>query len=702
MSVADPTTPSTAITIPPRGYPAARREPVSELLHGVPVADPYRRLEDADDPETAAWVAAQHELTRSVLDANPWKRAFTDQLRAVWSLRTCHTALKQGSRYFYFANDGTQEQDTLHVMEAPDGEPRLLLDPGAHSDERGVASISYATASPDGRLLAYSLSYGGSDWQEWRVRDVDTGEDLPDRLYRSKFSAAGWNADSTGFFYTRYDTGPDAPDRPEWEPDRDPQVVFHRVGTGQEADEIVYHDPAHPEQGITVLTSEDGAFLILFVWRGQEATTAIHVKDLRVPGSPVVGLLPDFDAAYSYIAAIGSRMWFQTDRDAPGGRIVAVDVRRPGELTEIVPESADAIQGAGLVGGKLYVVRLVDAACRIEVYDPEGRPLGEVPLPEPGTVEGLRSQPGDTEVFYSFTSFTRPATVYRLDTTDDSSTPFFEPTYTFTPADFVVEQVRYAGAGGTEIPMWVCRHRDTPRDVPAPTFLAAYGGFGFAITPSFTPGPITWMLLGGVYALANVRGGGEFGEEWHRAGSGRNKSVAVDDLIGAADWLCATGVARRESLALGGMSNGGMLVAAAVTRRPDLCAAVLPVNGVLDLLRFHRFTIGWSWVFEYGSPDDPDDLEALLALSPLHRIEPGTRYPAALVCTATRDDRVIPAHSYKFAAALQAAQAGDAPVLLRVDRDSGHGRDARAGAGLADLSDRWAFAAALTGLELPR
>lgn len=679
-------------------YPKARQDTVVEHHHGVPVADPYRWLEDADDADTVAWIDAQHRLTRTVLDGLPWKRIFAERLSKVWSLRTCHTALMQGGRYFYFHNDGRQEQDTLQVMDAPDGEPWLLLDPQAHGTAEGVASISYATISPNGKLLAYSLSYGGSDWQQWRVRDVDSGVDLPDRLYPSKFSAAGWDADSTGFFYTCYDEPP--ADQSNWEPDRNPKVAYHRVGAAQ-ADEIVYHDPDHPEQGITVLTSEDGAFLILFVWRGQEATTAIHVKDLRTPGSPVLGLLPDFDAAYSYVAGDGPVMWFQTDLDAPLGRIVVTDARQPGQVREVVPEAEHAIQGAGLVGGKLYVVYLVDAASRIRVFDPEGRPLGEVPLPEPGTVEGLRSQPNDTEVFYSFTSFTRPATVYKLDTTDDSSTVFFEPTYTFRPDDFVVEQVRYPSADGTVVPMWVCRRRDVELDGRRPTFLAAYGGFGFAITPAFTPGPIAWMRLGGVFALANVRGGGEFGEGWHLAGSGRNKVNAIDDLVAAADWLSTQGYTCPEKLGIGGMSNGGLLVSAALTRRPDLCACVIPVNAVTDLLRFHRFTIGWSWVFEYGSPEDPEDFAALHDISPLHRIEPGRRYPATMICTATRDDRVVPAHSYKFAAALQAAQAGAAPALLRINRESGHGRDARASEGLDDLSDRWAFAAHALGLELP-
>lgn len=683
-------------------YPLARRDDTVDHLHGVAVPDPYRWLEDSEDPDTAAWVESQRELGREFLDGLEWKRVFTERLRRVWSLRNCHTALMQGGRYFYFHNDGRQEQDALYVMEAPDGEPRLLLDPSLYSNEDGYATISYATASPDGRLLAYSLSYGGSDWQEWRVRDVDTGTDLPDRLYRSKFSAAGWNAQSTGFYYTCYDHAESEGEHASWEPDRDPKVAFHRVGTSQDEDEIVYHDPDHPEQGITVLTSEDGTFLILFVWRGEEATTAILVKDLRVPDSPVTDLLPDFDAAYSYVAGDGPVMWFQTDADAPMGRIVATDARRPGEVREIVPESEHAVQGAGLVGGKLYVVYLVDAASRIHVFTPEGEPLGEVELPGAGTVEGLRSQPGESEVFYSFTGFTRPATVYKLDTTDDTSTVFFEPTYTFDPEDFTVRQVTYTSADGTEVPMWVCHRSDLDPDVEHPAFLAAYGGFGFAITPSFAPGPIAWMEMGGIYALANVRGGGEYGEEWHRAGSGRHKSKAADDLVGAAEWLIGQGLTSPGKLGIGGMSNGGMLVAALLTRRPDLCACVIPVNGVMDLVRFDRFTIGWSWRFEYGSPAKPEDFAALYALSPLHRVEPGTEYPATMLCTATRDDRVVPAHSFKFTAALQHAQAGPAPVLLRVDRESGHGRDARAEEGLDDLSDRWAFAAHVLGMEIPR
>lgn len=697
-------------------YPVARQDAVVERLHGVDVPDPYRWLEDLGDPDTLPWVRAQGALARTVLDASPWKAHFSDRLRQVWSQRTCHTALMQGGKYFYFFNDGSQEQDGLYVMDAPDGEPRLLLDPSAEHSEAGSATISYATASPDGSLLAYSLSFGGSDWQQWRVREVATGEDLPERLEGSKFSAAGWNADSTGFYYTCFaerdsaaepdaETSSEAAAKTsaEWEPDLDPVVAFHRVGTDQAEDELVYEDPAHPEQGITVLTSEDGSHLILFLWRGDAATTGIIVKDITDAASATdpgfVELLPDFDASYSYVAGEGPIMWFQTDRDAPMGRIIRTDARRPGEIVEVVAEGCHAIQGAGLIGGKLYVVQLVDACSRIHVHDPyDGRYLGEVSLPGAGTVEGLRSDPAGTECFYSFTDFLRPATVYRLDTRDDTSTVFLEPELTFDPDDFVVEQVRFTADDGVEVPVWLGRHRDTPRDGARPTFLAAYGGFGFAITPSFTPGPLAWMELGGIYALANVRGGGEFGEAWHEAGSGRRKVRAVDDLIGAAEWLAESGWTEPERLAVGGMSNGGLLTTALLTRRPDVCAGVLAVNGVMDLVRFDRFTIGWSWRFEYGDPGDPDDFAALLALSPLHNVTDETAYPAALICTAVRDDRVVPAHSFKFAAALQRAQATSAPALLRVDEEAGHGRDARLDAGLSDLSDRWAFSAEVVGL----
>lgn len=678
-------------------YPATRRDDLVEDHHGVSVTDSYRWLEDSASPETIEWVTRQQRLTRKVLDGLPERRAFRDRLAAVWRQETCHTALLQNGKVFLFRNDGTQEQDALYVQDGRDGEPRLLLDPREFAEG---AAITYATPSPDGRRLAYSLSFGGSDWQEWRVRDVDRRADLADRLHRSKFSAAGWTAGGEGFFYTRYPE--QAAGTPEWEPDRDPEVAYHRLGDPQEADRVVYRDPEHPEQGITVLTSEDGANLVLFVWRGDDPASGIWTQDLTVPDAPVVGLLPDFDASYTYIGGDGPLLWFFTDLDAPNGRVVLADVRRPGSIVrEVVPEGPYAIQGASIVGGRLYVVYLVDAACRISVFDTGGAPVGEVPLPEPGTVEGLRSQPHDTETFYSFTSFTRPATIYRLDVATGASEVYVEPTRTFDPDDFVIEQVRYPSADGTLVPMSVCRRRDVPLDGARPTFLTAYGGFGFAITPSFTPGPIAWMELGGVFALANVRGGGEYGEAWHEAGSRGNQGNSVDDLIAAAEWLQRAGCTRPDKLALGGMSNGGLLVSAVLTRRPDLCACVIPVNGVLDLLRFHRFTIGWAWVFEYGSPEDPDDFPALFATSPLHRVEGGRPYPATLICTAAHDDRVVPAHSYKFAAALQVAQAGPAPILLRVDAGTGHSPDARATQGLDDLCDRWAFAAHHLGLEVP-
>lgn len=689
------------LTDQPRlAYPPTRREDVVEDHHGLTVADPYRWLEDPENPAARDWAAAQQRLTRGVLDELPWRHWFRDRIGELWRRESCHTALFQNGRVFAFRNDGTQEQDVLHVQEGVSGTPRVLVDPSALGDDRGPAVITYATPSPDGRRLAYSLSFGGSDWQEWRVRDVDSGKDLPDRLQRSKLSAAGWTADGSGFFYTRYP--PRQPGAPGWEPDRHPEVALHRLGDPQDADEVVHRDPEHPEQGITVLTTEDGAALVLFVWRGDDTATGILAQDLTVPDAPVVGLLPHFDAAYTYVGGDGPLLWFLTDLDAPNGRIVLTDLRRPGGIVaEVVPEGPHPLQGASIVGGRLFVVRLVDGASRIAVHSLEGARVGEVALPGAGTVEGLRSQPHDTETLYSFTSWTRPATVYRLEVTTGHSEAFFAPSTGFDPDDFAVEQVRYPAADGTLVPLALCRHRDVEPDGARPVFLTAYGGFGMAITPAFTPGPIAWMEAGGVFAVAGVRGGGEYGEAWHDAGAGRNKGTAVDDLLAAAEWLQARGWTRPGRLALGGISNGGLLVAAALTRRPDLFACALPVNGVMDLVRFRRFTIGWSWVFEYGDPDDPEDFAALYTVSPLHRLEPGRDYPATLVCTSARDDRVVPAHSYKFAAALQAAQAGPAPVLLRVDGDAGHARDARRDEGLDDLSGRWAFAASVLGMPPP-
>jgi prolyl oligopeptidase len=678
-------------------YPPSHPDPtVVDIYHGQPVPDPYRWLEDLDSERTRAWIEAQNQLTFDYLQRIPARQRLLERLTQLWNYEKYSQPFKEGGRYFYFKNDGLQNQSVLYTQESLEAEARVLLDPNTLSED-GTVALSGIAISRDGRYLAYGLSRSGSDWQEWKVRDIETGEDLPDHLRWIKFSGASWTPDGQGFFYSRYDEPP--PGREYESANYFQKLYYHRLGTPQSEDLLVYHRPDQKEWGFAGGVTEDGNYLIISVWRGTDPKNLLFYKDLRDPNLPVVELIREFEAEYSFVGNDGSRFWLLTDLNAPRRRLVAIDLDNPGQVQEVIPEAEETLQGVSLINNQFVAFYLKDAHTQIKTFALDGTYLGAIPLPGLGSASGFGGKRYDTETFYTFTSFTTPPTIYRYDFTTGRSTLFRQPQVDFDPQAYEVQQVFYPSKDGTRIPMFLVHRRGLARTGDHPTLLYGYGGFGISLTPSFSVGLVAWLEMGGVYAQPNLRGGGEYGEAWHQAGTKLNKQKVFDDFIAAAEWLVANGYTNPSKLAISGGSNGGLLVGACLTQRPDLFAAALPAVGVFDMLRFHKFTIGWAWISEYGSPEDPEEFKALYAYSPLHNLKPGTVYPATLMTTADHDDRVVPAHSFKFAAALQAAQGGSQPILIRIDTKAGHGAGKPTTKLIEETADRWAFLVEVLGIQ---
>lgn len=685
-------------------YPPSYPDPtVVDIYHGQAVPDPYRWLEDLDSEQTRAWIEAQNHLTFNYLQQIPARQRIRERLTQLWNYEKYSQPFKEGGRYFYFKNDGLQNQSVLYTQESLEGQARVLLDPNTFSEDGTVAlagiAISRARdsgAEHAGRYLAYGLSCSGSDWQEWKVRDIETGEDLPDHLRWVKFSGASWTLDGQGFFYSRYDEP--APGSEYESANYFQKLYYHRLGTSQSEDVLVYHRPDQKEWGFAGGVTEDGNYLIISVWRGTDPKNLIFYKDLRDPQSPVVELIREFEAEYSFVGNDGSRFWLLTDCQAPRRRLVAIDLEQPDQVQEVIPEAEETLQGVSLINNQFVAFYLKDAHTQIKTFALDGTYLGEIPLPGLGSASGFGGKRYDTETFYTFTSFTTPPTIYRYDFTSGTSTLFRQPQVDFDPQAYEVQQVFYTSKDGTRIPMFLVHRRGLTRTGDHPTLLYGYGGFGISLTPSFSVGLVAWLEMGGVYAQPSLRGGGEYGEEWHQAGTKLNKQKVFDDSIAAAEWLIAHGYTNPAKLAISGGSNGGLLVGACLVQRPELFAAALPAVGVFDMLRFHKFTIGWAWISEYGSPENPEEFKALYAYSPLHNLKPGTAYPATLITTADHDDRVVPAHSFKFAAALQAAQGGSQPILIRIDTKAGHGAGKPTSKLIEEAADRWAFLVQVLGI----
>lgn len=671
-------------------YPAARRAAQLDRYHGVEVSDPYRWLEDTDSEETRSWIEAQNKLTFSHLAAIPERPRIRQRLTELWNYERFGLPQRREHRYFYTRNDGLQDQSVLYVAEGRDGEPRVLLDPNQLSGD-GTVALAGWEPSEDGRLLAYGLAAAGSDWREWKVMDVATGRDLPDRLEWIKFSGVSWRRDGSGFYYSRYD----APRAGEQFTGVNyyQKLYFHRLGDDQSQDELVYQRADEKEWGFDGRVTEDGRFLVITVWRGSEEKNQLFYRDLAHPDSPVVELIAGFDAQYEFVGNDGELFWIATDADAPLRRVVAVDVRRPDrtQWRVVVPEAADVLESVGMAGDYFLAAYLHDAASRVAVFDLQGGHVRNVELPGLGSVAGWHGRREDTEVFYAYTSFTAPGTIYRYDVRTGQSQVYREPKLAFDPNEFETKQVFVTSKDGTRVPMFLTYRRGLLREEMRPTLLYGYGGFNISLPPTFSVSNLVWMEMGGIAATVNLRGGGEYGRSWHEAGMRASKQNVFDDFLAAAEWLIRERYTEPDQLAIHGRSNGGLLVGAALTQRPDLFGAALPAVGVMDMLRYHQFTIGWAWVGEYGSSDAADQFRTLFAYSPLHRLKPGTRYPATLVTTADHDDRVVPGHSFKFAAAMQHAQAGEAPVLIRIETRAGHGMGTPTSKLIDTAADQLAF-----------
>jgi prolyl oligopeptidase len=654
-------------------YPKAPRSDVVDDYHGVKVADPYRKLEDPDAPETRAWIEAENKLTEGYLATIPERKAIRERLTKLWNYERYSPPFRQGGRYFYTKNDGLQSQAVLYVLDALDGTPRVLLDPNGLSAD-GTVALSGLSVSDDGRYLAYGTAASGSDWNEWRVRDVATAKDTGDLLRWVKFSDAAWTKDGKGFFYARYDAP--AQGHELQSVNKNQKLYYHVLGKPQSEDALVYERPDEPELGFSPSVSDDGRFLVLHVWKGTDRRNRLYYRDLTKPGSPIVKLFDDFDAAWSFIGNDGTTFFLKTDKDAPRGRLVAVDASREPKdrpLKELIPQSNDVLHGVSLVGERFVVQLMKDAAERARIHRLDGTFEKEIPLPALGTLLGFAGKRTDKETFFAFTSFTYPTTIFRYDFEAGKAVEFRRPKVDFHPEEFETRQVFYPSKDGTKIPLFLVHRKGLKLDGENPTLLYGYGGFNASMTPAFSVKNLAWVEMGGVYAQACLRGGSEYGEEWHQKGMLGNKQNVFDDFAAAAEWLISSRTTSRKRLAIQGGSNGGLLVGATLNQHPDLFGAAVPQVGVMDMLRFHKFTIGWAWVSDYGSSEKPEQFQWLRAYSPIHNVRKGTAYPPVLITTADHDDRVVPGHSFKYAATMQAAQQGEAPVLILIETKAGHG-----------------------------
>ncbi|MHB9000589.1 MAG: prolyl oligopeptidase family serine peptidase [Thermoanaerobaculia bacterium] len=682
-------------------YPDTKKIDHKDTYHGTEVADPYRWLEDdvRESKDVRAWVDAQNKVTFAYLEKLPTRAAIETRLTKVWNYERQSVPVKKGARYFFTKNSGLQNQSVLYVQESLVDEPRVLLDPNTLSKD-GTVALSDTEYSDDGRYMAYSLAEAGSDWTTWKVMDVDSGKTLPDEIRWVKFSGASWTKDGKGFFYSRY-TEPQSGATFQ-SLNKNQKIYYHRLGTPQSDDVVVYHRPDHPDWSMGGVVSEDGRYLVIDIGVGTDPRNQLLYKDLEEPYGMPVPLVEDFDNEYSFVGNEGPVLYFKSDLNAPLRRLIAIDVRKPerGNWREIVPQAKHLLEDVDYVGNLFVAQYLEDARSAVKIFTSDGKHVRDVPFDTLGTASGFAGSRDDSETFYTFESFTVPPSIYRYDVATGEQTLIRRAKVDFDSAQFDVKQVFYQSKDGTCVPMFVAHRKGLVVDGSNPTLLYGYGGFNQPMVPKFSPSRLVWMQMGGVLAIANLRGGNEYGEEWHKAGTKLQKQNVFDDFIAAAEWLIANKYTTSEKLAIQGGSNGGLLVGAVMTQRPELFGAALPQVGVMDMLRFHRFTAGRFWTDDYGSADDPAEFKALYAYSPYHNLKKAD-YPATLVTTADTDDRVVPGHSFKFAARLQEMQTGSDPVLIRIETRAGHGAGKPVSKTIEEVADSWAFLAANLGMELP-
>ena len=686
---------STASAAP--AYPAAERGTVVDDYQGTTIADPYRWMEDPTAPATREFVHAQNALAQPWLEALPQRERLKQRLTQLWNYERVGLPRVKGGQYFFVRNDGIQNQSVLYVADSLTATPRVLFDPNAASSDATVALARFEP-SPDGKVVAYSLSDGGTDWEIWKFRRVADGVDLPDELRQTKFWSLSWAPDGAGVYYSRYPARTD--DAGRGDDQAQPVVHVHKMRTPQSADRAIYQVTDHPRRVPGASVSDDGRWLFVSLFDGYRAN-GVDVIDLRDPAAPARRLFGAWDARYDIIGSEGDTAYVQTTNAAPRGRIIAVDLKdpTPARWRELVPQQDIALDGANFVGGKIIATYVKDARGIARIFDHNGAPLGEVGSPVLGTIGGFGGNGKDTETFFAYTDYLTPGRVLRLDIGTQAVSTWREPKIAGDTSPYVTKQVFYTSQDGTRVPMFITHRKDLVKTGDTPTMLYGYGGFNVSLTPSFSPTVFAWLEMGGVYAVANLRGGGEYGEAWHEAGTKLKKQNVFDDFIAAAEFLVRDGWTKPARLAISGRSNGGLLVGAVMLQRPDLFAAALPGVGVLDMLRYHTASANArQWSSDYGLSENVEEFRALSAYSPVHNVKPGVCYPATLVTTADRDDRVVPWHSYKFAAELQRAQGCATPVLLRVETRAGHGAGKPTWMQIEDFADQWAFAAQAIGL----
>ena len=671
-------------TIKHMPYPDTARGEVVDDYFGTKVADPYRWLEDDNSAATAAWVAAENVVTEDYLSQIPFRGAIRERLTELWNYPKTGLPSRHGDWWYWFHNDGLQNQSVLYRAASPDGPGELFLDPNTLSDD-GTVALGGVSFSEDGRYCAYSEAASGSDWVKIRVLDTATGTLTSDCIEWVKFSGAAWSPDSRGFYYSAYD----APKEGIYSAQNQFQkVYYHALGTPQSADVLVYADPAHSLRYFSAWPSDDGKWLFVVA---SEGTSGSEILCKRVGEKKFRVLLPGFDADYELVECKDDALYYATNRDASNRRLMKIGLRGAAVPEVVIAEQERHLQGVSSAGGYLFAAYLQDAQSKVAQYDFEGRLVREIDLPAIGTVGGFAGEDDDTELYYALSNYTSPSTLYRYDVGSGASTLFKAPEVQFDPSMFVTEQVFYASKDGTRVPMFVTHRRDMKLNGKNPCLLYAYGGFQINLTPGFNPSALMFVEQGGIYCVANLRGGSEYGEAWHKAGMLENKQNVFDDFIAAAEYLIAEKYTSSDRLAINGGSNGGLLVGACEVQRPDLYAVCLPAVGVMDMLRYHKFTCGWGWAVEYGSSDKEEQFSYIYNYSPLHNIKEGVSYPATLVMTADHDDRVVPAHSFKFAAELQHCQAGDAPVLIRIETNAGHGAGKPTSKRIDEATDMYSF-----------
>jgi prolyl oligopeptidase len=678
-------------------YPVARKIEQTDDYFGTVVGDPFRWMEDVDSAELKTWIDAENELTQEYLAKVPMRERMQKRLMELINFERYTAPERRGTRYFYSHNSGLQNQNVLYWQEGLDGEPKVLLDPNTFSED-GTVAISGVGITDDGMLAAYSIADAGSDWVKWHVRNVTTGKDLADVVEWSKFSGASWRKDGSGFYYARYDEP--AEDASEAEALKTAnyfhKIYFHKLGTPQSEDALIFHRPDDGELNLGAVVTEDGRYLVIHQSKGTSPNNELAVQDLHDTSKRMIRLIDTADATYAPINNDGSLFWLLTTLDAPNGKVIAIDLNNPGRehWKTVIPESTNKLSDISIIDNTFIANYLADAQSQVELHSLDGSLIERLALPAIGTAYGFAGLRKDTETFYQFSNFTTPGTTYRLDMKSGKSTLFRQPRLLFDPALYETKQIFTESRDGTRVPMFVSHRKGLALDGTAPTLLYAYGGFNISLVPEFSPSHVMWMEMGGVYAQATLRGGGEYGEAWHEAGTRVRKQNVFDDFISLAEWLITSQYTAPERLAISGGSNGGLLVAACELQRPDLFGAVVAQVGVMDMLRFDKFTIGWAWKEEYGSPsEDEAEFRAIYKYSPLHNIRQGVSYPATLIMTGDHDDRVFPAHSFKYAAALQAAQTGTDPILIRVETRAGHGAGMPLSKRIEATVDQFAFMA---------